>query len=136
MLERSLGLYPTLSWKTLPLINQLVFKFGKCGSLEGIQSCIRLPRKSQGWLIRDGPGPRRPVKEVGHDQLANSSLPYCRYAGIVLLEEKIVSSSLINLQDMWVKDFIYIAWPVSDPGITLQCKQTLYKAQGSLLLLA
>ena len=31
-----------------------------------------------------------------------------RYAGIVLLEEKIVSNSLINLQEMWVKEFIYI----------------------------
>ena len=33
-----------------------------------------------------------------------------------------VSNSLINLLDMWVKDFIYIAvhnWPVSDP---LLCK--------------
>ena len=40
---------------------------------------------------------------------ANSSLPYCRYAEIVLLKENIVSNSLINLQDMWVKDVIYIA---------------------------
>ena len=30
-------------------------------------------------------------------------------AGIVLLGEEIVSNSLINLQDMWVKDFILIA---------------------------
>ena len=47
--------------------------------------------------------------KIWHDQLANSSLPYRRYAAIVLLEEKIVTKSLINLQGMWVKEFIYIA---------------------------
>ena len=56
-----------------------------------------------------GLGPKRPIKGVLHGQLANSSLPYCRYAGIVLLDERNVSNSLINLQDMWVKAFIYIA---------------------------
>ena len=50
---------------------------------------------------------------VWHDQLSNSSLSYCRYAGIVLLEEKIVSNSLINWQDMWIGAFI---------NITLACK--------------
>ena len=54
-------------------------------------------------------GTRTASQGVRHDQSANSFLPYCRYAGIVLLEEKIVSKSLINLQNMWVKDFIYIA---------------------------
>ena len=39
----------------------------------------------------------------------NSSLPYCRYGGIVLLEKNIVSNSPIDLQDMWVKDLIHIA---------------------------
>ena len=34
---------------------------------------------------------------------------YCRYAGIVLLEEKFVSNGLIDLQDMWVTDYIHIA---------------------------
>ena len=53
---------------------------------------------------------------VWHDQLANSSLPYCRYAGIVLLEEKLVSNSPIDWQDMFVKDFIHIA---------LACKRAL-----------
>ena len=49
---------------------------------------------------------------VWHDQLANSSLPYCRYAGIVLLEEKIDFNSPTARQDMFVKDFIHIelAW--------------------------
>ena len=55
----------------------------------------------------------------GYDQLANSSMPYCRYAGIVLLKEKIVSNNLIDLQYMWVKDFIHKEWPVSDPKTTM-----------------
>ena len=115
LLIRSLGLYHTPSWNTLPLFNQLVFKSGKCGSWREVQSCIHMPRIPQGWPIGDGSGPGRPVKEVCHDQLANRSLPYYRYTGTVSLEEKIVSTSLIHLQDMWVKDFIYIAlvckWP-------------------------
>ena len=93
-----------LSKYILMLIKRRPTKFTSFG-----ESKYRQPRVSQGWPIGDGSGPRRPVKGVKHDQLANSSLPYCRYAGIVLLEEKIVSNSLINLQDMWVKDFIYIA---------------------------
>ena len=60
---------------------------------------------------RDGLAPRRPVKGTWHDQIANSSW----YAAIVLLEEKIVSNILIDLQEMWVKDFIHISlaceWP-------------------------
>ena len=43
---------------------------------------------------------------VRHGQLANSSLPHCRYAGIVLLEEKIVSNILIDWYGMSVKAFI------------------------------
>ena len=108
-LKEASGCTPSPSWNTLPLLNQLVFKFRKCGSWEGIRSCISRPRISQGWPIGDGSGLVRPVKGVGHNQLTNSSLPYCRYAGIVLLEEKIASNRLINLQDMWMKDFIYIA---------------------------
>ena len=46
---------------------------------------------------------------VWHDQLTNSSLPYCRYGGIVLLEKKIVSNSQIDWQGMFVKDFNHIA---------------------------
>ena len=104
-------LYPTPLWNTFSLFNQLVFKFGNCGSLEGIQTCTCRPRISQGWLIEDGSGPGMPAKEVWYDQLANSSSPYC----IVLLENKIVSNSLIDLQNMLLKDFIHIAlackWP-------------------------
>ena len=111
MLKRSLVLYPPppppAEW--MPLFNQLVFVFRKCGSWERIQSCIRWPRISQGRSIEDGSEPWRPVNGVWHDQLANCSLPYCRYGGNVLLEEKIVSNSLIDLQDMRAKDFIRIA---------------------------
>ena len=39
----------------------------------------------------------------------NSFLPYCRYRSMVLLEKKIVSSSKIDWQDIWVKDFIHMA---------------------------
>ena len=52
------------SWNTLLLLNQLVFKFGKCGSLERKRSCMHWPRISQGWPIEDGSGPGRPVKGV------------------------------------------------------------------------
>ena len=46
----------------------------------------------------------------GYDMTSLQTVPsYCRYAGIVLLEEKLVSNSVINLQDKWVKEFIYIA---------------------------
>ena len=38
-----------------------------------------------------------------------SSFPSCKYAGIVLLEEKIVSNFLIDCHDMCVKAFINIA---------------------------
>ena len=81
----------------------------ECDKWTAIQPCICQPRRSHGWLVRDRLGPEKPVKGVWHDQRTNSSLPYCRYAGIVLLKERNVSNSLIILQDMWVKDFIYIA---------------------------
>ena len=42
------------------------------------------------------------IRKASQDQHANSSLPYCKYMGIVLLElpEKIVSKSPIDLQNM------------------------------------
>ena len=95
--------------KNIAIVQQLVFEVGKYVSFEGVRSCIRRPRISQGWPTGDGSGPVRPVKWVIYAKPATSSLPYCRYAGIVLLNEKVVSNSLINLQDMWAKDFIYIA---------------------------
>ena len=75
---------------------------------KGYKSCTSRYRISQRWSIGDGCRSRRPVKGVWHDQLSNSSLPYCRYGGIVLLEEKIVSSP-IGWQYMWMKAFIHIA---------------------------
>ena len=47
----------------------------------------------------------------GYDMTSLQTVP-CHIAGmleLILLKEKIVSNSLIILQDMWVKDFIYIA---------------------------
>ena len=52
--------------------------------------------------MRDGLGPGRLVME--YDMASFQTVP-ChiagKYAGIVLLEEKIVSNNLINWQDMW-----------------------------------
>ena len=45
-------------------------------------------------------GPLEKASQGGYDMTS-------RYGGIVLLEEKIVSSQL-DWQDMWVKDFIHI----------------------------
>ena len=51
----------------------------------------------------------------GYDMASLQTVP-CHIADIVLLEERNVSNSLLNLQDMWVKDFIYTAlvckWPL------------------------
>ena len=51
-----------------------------------------------------------------------ASLPYCRYAGIVLLEKKIVSNILIDWHDMCVKAFIHKAlafkWPPNNYAYT------------------
>ena len=55
-----------------------------------------------GMVDRRWIGTQKASQGVWHDQLANSSLPYFRYAGIVLLEEKIVSNSLIDWHDMRV----------------------------------
>ena len=114
-LKEAWGCTPTPLWYTLPLFNQLVFNFRKSGSWKRIRSCTRWPIISQGWPIEDASGPGTAVKGVWFDQLANSSLPYCRYAGIVLLKEKIVSNSLIDLEDMWLRDFIHRSvackWP-------------------------
>ena len=48
---------------------------------------------------------------VWHDHDATNSLPYCRYGGIVLLEENTVSNCPIHVdgQDTWVKALIHIA---------------------------
>ena len=58
--------------------------------------------------------PRGSQSEIDWDLKGQSSeydmasLSYCRYAGIVLLEERNVFNSLINLQDMWAQNLIYI----------------------------
>ena len=47
----------------------------------------------------------------GYDMTSLQTVP-CHIVGVLALslaKEKIVSNSLIDLQDMWVKDFIHIA---------------------------
>ena len=48
------------------------------------------------------------------------SLPYCRYAGIVLHEEKFVSNILIDRHDMCVKSFIHIGLVLNEPYTKLR----------------
>ena len=103
------GVLPHPLWIALSLLNQLLFGFGKCGRWEGIRSCTRWSRISQGWSIGDEQGSQRSVKMVWHDQLARSSLPYCKYGSIDLRGEKIVSNSPIDSPDWQIKDFIHIA---------------------------
>ena len=50
------------------------------------------------------------------------TVPCHYYGGIVLLEEKIVSNSPLDLQDMWMKDFIHTVL-AHHPRITMQIKQ-------------
>ena len=68
-------------------------------AVKGYESCTCQSRISQRWSIGDGSG--GPVNGVCHDQQYSE--------GIVLLEEKNVSNSPIDWQDMWVKDFLHIA---------------------------
>ena len=72
----------SLLWNTLPLFNQLVFKFGKHGSWEGIPSCTRRPRISQGWPIGDGSDPDGQSR--GYDITSLQTLP-CHIAGMLAL---------------------------------------------------
>ena len=76
----------------------------------GRDTIIYQPAKlSQGWSIGDGSGPGRPVK--GYDMTSLQTVP-CHIAGMlafVLLEEKMVSNSLIDLQNLLVKALIHIA---------------------------
>ena len=58
------------------------------------------------------------------------------YAGIVLLEEKIVSNILKDWQDMCVKASIHIRLACKWPRIIMQIKLTLYEAQGDLLFIS
>ena len=60
---------------------------GNVAAGKGYKSCTHLSGISKKWLIGDG------SKGVWHDQLANSSLPYCRYVCIVLLENNVLQQS-------------------------------------------
>ena len=67
---------------------------------------LEYPRGSLSEMDQDSEGQSR-----GHDITSLQSVP-CHIAGMLAVscwKKKIASNSLINLKDMWVKDFIYIA---------------------------
>ena len=76
-----------------------------------VSASLENPRGSQSEIGWDLKGQSR-----GYDMASLQTVP-CHIAGIVLLEERNGSNSLINLQNMWVQDFIYIV---------LVCKGPLY----------
>ena len=48
------------------------------------------------------------IRKVRHDQFANSSLQFCKYAALISWK-KYFQQSPIDWQDVWVKDFIHTA---------------------------
>ena len=85
----------------MALFNQLVFQYGKGRGWEGIWSKVIQGVVDRRWIRT----------QKASQGAGNSSLPYYRHAGIVLQEDKIVSNSLIEWQDMCVKAFIHIELP-------------------------
>ena len=75
----------------------------------GYKSHTRRPRISQRCLIGDRSGD---MDCQGSIDMTGLKTVTCHIAGmglvIVLLEDEIVSNSLINREDMWVKDFIHM----------------------------
>ena len=77
---------------------------------KGYKPCTHRSRISQRWSIEGGSGSGRPVK--GYEMTSLQTVP-CHIAGMggsVLLEEKCVSNSPIDWQDIWVKDFIQASY--------------------------
>ena len=106
MLKISQGVVPHPLWNVLALYNYLVFKLRKCNRWVAIQPLsvsLEDHRGGQSEIDWDLKGQSR-----GYDMASLQTVP-CHIADIVLLEERNVSNSLLNLQDMWVKDFIYTA---------------------------
>ena len=85
------------------------------------------PRGGRSEIDRDPEGQSRDMTCLA----CISSLPYCRYADIVLQEDKIVSNSLIDLQDMCVKAFIHIELackpPPPPPGLPFKLNKPYTK---------
>ena len=100
MLKRSMGLVEYMYIVIIQPASVQIWEMWQLG-----RDTIMYPPTSNipGVADRRWIGTQKASQGVWHDQLANSFLPYCRYAGIDLPEEKIVSNSLIDLQDMWVK---------------------------------
>ena len=95
MLKRSLGLYsPHPLWNALPIVRLASVPIWELWPL-GRDTIMYPPVQiipgvvDQSWI-----GTWEAGSGVWHGQLTNSSLPYCRYAGIVLLEENMVSNIL------------------------------------------
>ena len=89
MLKRSLGLYPPHPlWNALPIVQLASVPIWEMWPL-GRDTIMYPPVQiipgvvDQSWF-----GTWVAGQGVWHGQLANSSLPYCRCAGNVLLEEK------------------------------------------------
>ena len=109
-LKRSLGLYPPHPlWNALPIVQLSSVPILEMWPPE--RDTIMYPPVQiipgvvdQSWI-----GTWEAGQGVCKGQRANSSLPYRRYADIVLLEEKIVSNILIDWHGMCVKAFIHIA---------------------------
>ena len=110
MLKRSLGLYPPHPlWNALPIVQLASVPIWEIWPL-GRDTIMYLPVQIiPGVVDRSWIGTWEAGQGVWHGQLANSTLPYCRYAGIVLLEEKMVSNILIDWHGTCVKAFIHIA---------------------------
>ena len=126
------GVVPHPLWNVLALFNYLVFKLRKCDwwvRFNHVSASLEIPWGCQSEIDWDLKGQSR-----GYDMASLQTVP-CHIAGIVLLEERDVSNSLI-LQDMWVKDFIYIALVCKWPLYYYAIKRTLYKAHGGLLNLS
>ena len=89
MHKRSLGLYPPHPlWNALPIVQLAsvpileMWRFGK-DTIMYPPAQIIPGGVDQRWI-----GVWESGHGICHGQLANSSLPYCRYADIVLLEEE------------------------------------------------
>ena len=107
--QKNLELYPTHPlWNVLPIVQLDSVPIREMRRL-GRDTIIYPPVKMiPGLKIRDGLGPGRLVKSYDMTSLQTCTLPYCRYAGIVLMEDQIVSNILIDWH-MFVKPFIHKA---------------------------
>ena len=133
MLKRSLGLYPTHPlWNALPSFNQLFFEIGETWPL-GKDTIMYPPAQIiPGVVDRRWIRTLKASQGVWHDQLSNSSLSYCSPGGENCFKQsdKLAVHVDEGLHPQSVGLYVH------NPQITMQIKQTLYKAQGGLLFLS